>query len=163
MRIVFCFPNADAGSRALVERANTFCIRRGNADLFVNLHPRRYWGLLRHASLVIGNSSSGIMETPSLRLPTVNVGLRQQGRERAPNVIDARPVAEPTVDGILEAVGRAGAPDFRASLEGMENPYGDGHAATRIVDVLVTAPLGEKLLHKRPVPPPELAEGSRKG
>lgn len=146
--ILFCFPNADAGSRALVGRARRFCESRDDARLFVNLNPTRYWGLLRYASLMLGNSSSGIMETPALEMPTVNVGLRQQGRERARNILDAAPESA----AILEAVHRALTPEFRAGLAGMENPYGDGRAAERIVQVLAESPLGEPLLHKKPAP-----------
>jgi UDP-hydrolysing UDP-N-acetyl-D-glucosamine 2-epimerase len=150
--IVFCFPNADAGSRALIERARGFCATHPRARLFVNLNPLDYWALLREVDLLLGNSSSGIMETPTLRLPTVNVGMRQQGRERARNVIDA----EPDADAILQAVSRGLLPGFRESLDGMENPYGDGQAGERIADVLCRVPLGEALLLKRarPLPAP---------
>jgi len=149
-QILFCFPNADAGSRALVDRARAFCRERARAHLFVNLNPLDYWALLKAVQVFVGNSSSGIMETPTLRLPTVNVGLRQQGRERARNVLDAE--AEPGA--ITEAVRRALDPAFRATLEGMTSPYGDGRAGERIAEVLSQVPLGEALLHKRPMPLP---------
>ena len=71
-QIIFCFPNADAGSRALVRRAESFCAHRAAARLFVNLNPVRYWSLLRCCSLMLGNSSSGIMETASLELPNMS-------------------------------------------------------------------------------------------
>ena len=146
--IVFCFPNADAGSRALIARAEAFCAPHARARLYVNLNPIDYWSLLKQVDLLVGNSSSGIMETPALALPTVNVGRRQQGRERARNIVDAE--AEPGA--IVAAVERALSPAFRASLQGMENPYGDGHAAERIASVLASVPLGEALLVKRAVP-----------
>jgi UDP-hydrolysing UDP-N-acetyl-D-glucosamine 2-epimerase len=145
---IFCFPNADSGSRALIARARTFCEARTDSRVFVNLNPVAYWALLREMGLMLGNSSSGIMETPTLRVPTVNVGSRQQGRERARNIIDAD--AEPGA--ILAAAARALDPAFRASLEGMESPYGDGHAGERIADVLAAIPLGDDLLIKRAVP-----------
>jgi UDP-N-acetylglucosamine 2-epimerase (non-hydrolysing)/GDP/UDP-N,N'-diacetylbacillosamine 2-epimerase (hydrolysing) len=145
----FCFPNADAGSRRLASRASRLCERLTRARLFVNLNPVTYWSLLRAVSAMIGNSSSGIMESPSLELPAVNVGLRQHGRERARNVIDAPPERA----AILTAVRRALDPGFRRSLAGLENPYGDGHAAGRLVRVLAEVPLGERLLRKAPVPP----------
>jgi UDP-N-acetylglucosamine 2-epimerase (non-hydrolysing)/GDP/UDP-N,N'-diacetylbacillosamine 2-epimerase (hydrolysing) len=85
------------------------------------------------------------METPSLALPAVNVGLRQRGRERARNIIDSE--AHPAA--ILSAMEMALRPAFRASLAGMENPYGDGHAAEKIVHVLTTVPLTQSLLMKR--------------
>jgi len=144
---LFCFPNADSGSRRLIRRAKRFCADRADSRMFVNLNPRVYWSLLRHVSVMVGNSSSGIMETPSLRLPTVNVGIRQQGRERAANVIDTAPDA----DAILSAIARARDRDFRAGLAGMESPYGDGTAAARIARVLAETPLGEPLRLKRAV------------
>jgi len=146
--LVFCFPNADAGSRQLIRRAETFCAGRTDARLHVNLNPVHYWSLLAHAAVLVGNSSSGIMETPSVPLPSVNIGLRQHGRERAPSVIDAP--AEPGA--IVQALERAFDPAFRERLCGIENPYGDGRAARRIVEVLAEVPLGEELLRKRARP-----------
>lgn len=145
--IIFCFPNADAGSRKLVVRATEFCNARETAQLFVNLNPVTYWSLLKHSGLMLGNSSSGIMETPALELPTVNVGMRQQGRERAANIIDAAPETE----AILSAVERAQSTTFREGLRGMPNPYGNGDAASQIVDVLAEVEL-DRLLIKRAVP-----------
>jgi UDP-N-acetylglucosamine 2-epimerase (non-hydrolysing)/GDP/UDP-N,N'-diacetylbacillosamine 2-epimerase (hydrolysing) len=147
-QIVFCYPNADAGSRSLLARARVFLARHSSARLFVNLDAVTYWSLLRCVDLMVGNSSSGIMETASFALPTVNVGLRQKGRERAPNVLDA----EPDAASILARIAESRTSAFRSSLEGMTNPYGDGHAAERIVKVLTTSPLGRKLLIKRAMP-----------
>jgi UDP-hydrolysing UDP-N-acetyl-D-glucosamine 2-epimerase len=147
-QIVFCYPNADAGSRCLQERARNFLANRGAGKIFVNLDSRAYWGLLAQVDMLLGNSSSGIMEAASFALPTVNVGIRQQGRERAGNVIDA----EAEEQSILLAIHQARDPHFRAALHGMENPYGSGHASETIVRVLTTAPLGERLLIKQPCP-----------
>ena len=144
-QIVFCYPNADAGSRDLVARTGRFLAHRGHGRLFINLPAVHYWSLLRYAQLMIGNSSSGIMETASFALPTVNVGLRQRGRERARNVIDT--IAEP--DSILAAIETARSPEFAQTLLGMQNPYGDGSASARIVEVLTTLPGRDKLLMKR--------------
>ena len=142
-QLLFCYPNADAGSRALIERTESFLADRREGKIFTNLDAVTYWGLLRHVDLLVGNSSSGIMETASFALPTINVGLRQQGRERAINVLDADPAA------ILEAVTKARTPEFRRSLQGMVNPYGDGFASDVIVKVLTTVPLSQELLMKR--------------
>ncbi len=147
-QILFCYPNADAGSHALIKRVRDFCQSRLRAHLFVNLNHLKYWSLLACADLFIGNSSSGIMETPSLCLPSVNIGVRQRGRERARNVIDA----DPSVASILENVRRGLSPAFRTSLAGLTNPYGDGRASERIAEILTGVPLGEKLLMKRAVP-----------
>jgi len=104
-----------------------------------------YLSLLRQVDVLVGNSSSGIMESASFALPTVNVGLRQQGRERARNVLDA------DADGraILDAVKMARNAQFRESLRGMANPYGEGVASEKIVRVLTTVPLSQELLMKR--------------
>jgi UDP-hydrolysing UDP-N-acetyl-D-glucosamine 2-epimerase len=142
-QLLFCYPNADAGSRALIERTKSFLVDQTRGEIYTNLDAVTYWSLLRHVDMLVGNSSSGIMETASFSLPTINIGLRQQGRERARNVLDADPAA------ILEAVARARTPEFRRSLHGMTNPYGDGFASDMIVKVLTTVPLSQELLMKR--------------
>jgi len=144
-QILFCYPNADAGSRELIARARSFAASRVNSYVFVNLDAITYWSLLRQVNIFLGNSSSGIMETPSLLLPTVNVGLRQQGRERARNIIDAAPDAYAILDALRTAKNEA----FRESLRGMTNPYGDGFASEKIVQVLTTVSLSQTLLMKR--------------
>jgi UDP-hydrolysing UDP-N-acetyl-D-glucosamine 2-epimerase len=147
-QILFCYPNADAGSRNLIERARTFAASRDAAHVFVNLDALTYWSLLKQVDVLVGNSSSGIMESASFALPTVNVGLRQQGRERARNVIDAAP----EVRAILKAIATAKSTDFRRGLQGMTNAYGEGVASEKIVEVLTSVPLGEELLLKRHAP-----------
>jgi UDP-N-acetylglucosamine 2-epimerase (non-hydrolysing)/GDP/UDP-N,N'-diacetylbacillosamine 2-epimerase (hydrolysing) len=144
-QLIFCYPNADAGSRLLLERAQNFAGLHPNAKVLVNLDPISYWSLLRDAELLIGNSSSGIMEAASLAVPVVNVGIRQRGRERARNVLDA----EPTEASIREKISTARSPRFRSSLQGMENPYGDGRAAEKIAAVLATVPINQNLFIKR--------------
>jgi UDP-N-acetylglucosamine 2-epimerase (non-hydrolysing)/GDP/UDP-N,N'-diacetylbacillosamine 2-epimerase (hydrolysing) len=144
-QILFCYPNSDAGGRALIQRTEQFLSQRPDARIFVNLPALIYWSLLRNVDLMIGNSSSGIMETPSFALPTVNVGMRQQGRERARNIIDAAP----NKADILAKVAIARSEEFRCSLEGMQNSYGDGTASEKIVSVLTSVPLGEELLIKK--------------
>jgi UDP-hydrolysing UDP-N-acetyl-D-glucosamine 2-epimerase len=144
-QILFCYPNADAGSRDLIARARAFSSSRKNSSVFVNLDSLTYWSLLCQVDVFLGNSSSGIMETPSLALPTVNVGLRQQGRERARNILDVAP----EVHAILDALHTAKSSSFRESLRGMTNPYGDGTASEKIVQVLTTVPLCQELLMKR--------------
>jgi UDP-hydrolysing UDP-N-acetyl-D-glucosamine 2-epimerase len=147
-QLLFCYPNADTGSRALIERVKLFLETHGNGRIFINLEAVTYWSLLRHATLFLGNSSSGIMETPSFALPTINIGIRQQGRERARNILDATA----NVEAILAAAEKGRSEVFRKSLEGMTNPYGDGTAAEKITEVLTTVPLGASLLIKRAAP-----------
>lgn len=144
-QMLFCYPNADAGSRELIERTRMFVANHKGANVFVNLDAITYWSFLKQADLFIGNSSSGIMETASFGLPTVNVGIRQRGRERAANVLDA----EATVESILACVERAMSAAFCEGLRGIANPYGDGHAAERIAKVLAETPIDEMFIIKR--------------
>src|SRR4051794_24871508 len=83
-QILFCYPNSDAGSRALIEQTQHFLRQRDSGHVLTNMSALTYWSLLIHVDALIGNSSSGIMETASFCLPTVNIGMRQKGRERAP-------------------------------------------------------------------------------
>jgi UDP-N-acetylglucosamine 2-epimerase (non-hydrolysing)/GDP/UDP-N,N'-diacetylbacillosamine 2-epimerase (hydrolysing) len=148
-QLLFVYPNADAGSFALIERTKILARERPHTHIFVNLDAVTYWSLLGNVDAMAGNSSSGIMEAASFALPVVNVGIRQQGRERARNVIDAP--AETSA--ILSAITRALSPEFRKGLCGMVNPYGDGSAAQIIARVLTTVPL-DGLLIKQPQPLP---------
>jgi len=145
-QLIFVYPNSDAGSYALIERTRALAATRNDTRIFVNLDAVTYWSLLGQVDAMIGNSSSGIMEAASFALPVVNVGIRQQGRERAANILDA----PADTAAILDALRRALTPSFRAGLRGMTNPYGDGTAAATIARVLATTPL-ESLLIKAPV------------
>ncbi len=156
-QLLFCYPNADAGSRALIERTRSFLAARQQGRVFINLDALTYWSLLAQVDLLLGNSSSGIMESASFALPTINIGLRQQGRERARNIVDADADLRP----IQDAVRMARSDEFRRSLLGMANPYGDGFASEKIVRVLTTVPLSRELLMKRHAPLPAPVERAR--
>lgn len=147
-QIVFCFPNADAGRSRIIARVREFCAERADANLYVNLDHLTYWALLSHARLLVGNSSSAIMESPSLHLPSVDIGARQRGRTRAANVIHA----PANTASILQAMHTATSRSFAESIADAANPYGDGHAAERIVQGLAAAPGRDKLLRKRALP-----------
>ncbi len=140
--VIAIWPNADAGGRAIAERLATAHARL--AALVPSVPHDDYLRLLVGAAALVGNSSSGIIEAPFLRVPAVNVGERQEGRERGDNVIDVPPSPE----GIAKAVERATAPEFRARLTG-RSPYGDGHAAARIVNAIEATQIDRRLLRKR--------------
>jgi UDP-hydrolysing UDP-N-acetyl-D-glucosamine 2-epimerase len=146
-QLIFVYPNTDAGSHALIKRTRALAAARPDTHIFVNLDAVTYWSLLGHVDAMIGNSSSGIMEAASFALPVVNVGMRQQGRERALNIIDA---AADTA-AITTALKRALAPAYRKKLRGMTNPYGSGTASNMIANILATVSL-ENLLIKQPAP-----------
>jgi len=121
-------PNADTDGRLLGGRLAAFATARPNAVFHRSLGHRRYLSALRHVDAVVGNSSSGLYEAPSFGLPTVNIGDRQTGRLKAASVVDCPPEA----DAIAAAVRRA----LDTGRSAPENPYGDGHAAPRIVAAL---------------------------
>ncbi len=142
---MFTAPTGDAGYRAVRQSIETFVRTRAGAFFVTSLGTRDYFSLLSRAAAVVGNSSSGIIEAPSFRVPVVNVGDRQRGRMRAANVIDVPANASQ----IAAAIERATSAAFGAGLTGLTNPYGDGHAAARIVATLAETPLGRTLLRKR--------------
>jgi UDP-N-acetylglucosamine 2-epimerase (non-hydrolysing)/GDP/UDP-N,N'-diacetylbacillosamine 2-epimerase (hydrolysing) len=100
---------------------------------------------VRHAAAVVGNSSSGIYDTPSLKVPAVNIGSRQTGRMRGSNIIDVDFDRGRIVAAIRHALHD---PAFREALSRCRNPFGDGHAAARTVAVLKTLQLGPALIAK---------------
>jgi len=144
--IVITYPNADTAGRLIIERIEEFAGRHPRrCRLAKSLGERLYLSLLRHADLMIGNSSSGLIEAPSFGLPVVNVGSRQRGRLRGANVIDVEPLRED----ILRGIEAAQALPFRVRARAAANPYGDGHAAPRVVDVLRSVPVDAQLVQKR--------------
>ncbi|HLH09334.1 MAG TPA: UDP-N-acetylglucosamine 2-epimerase [Terriglobales bacterium] len=145
-QLVFTYPNADAGSRLLIRRSHEFATTRGNARVFVNLDHVTFLSLLQQSAVMVGNSSSGIMESTSLGLPAVNIGLRQQGREHAANVLDAHADSHDIAAKIRTALSSG----FRDSVKNLPNPYGDGYASERMLKILREVQLGQKLLMKYP-------------
>ncbi|MGH9516941.1 MAG: UDP-N-acetylglucosamine 2-epimerase [Terriglobales bacterium] len=144
-QVIFIYPNADAGSRELVRRAEAFAAAHVDSRLLTNLDHLTYTSLLSHVGVLVGNSSSGIIESTALEVPVVNIGIRQQGREHAANVINVK--AGRTI--ILRAISQALSEDFRRGIRGLKSPYGEGKASQIISKTLLSASLGPKLLFKR--------------
>jgi UDP-hydrolysing UDP-N-acetyl-D-glucosamine 2-epimerase len=137
-RLFFTHANADAKGRAINERIGRYVAgQAGRAGAFPSLGRTRYLSLLACADLVIGNSSSGLIEAPLLRTPTVNIGPRQDGRLRAPSVIDCGEDAA----SIRAAIENALSPAHREIAGRGESPYGQGDSSARIKDVLKQHPL----------------------
>lgn len=132
-QVIFTYPNADADGRVIIEQINAFVEQHpSRARAFPSLGVMRYLSCLKHASVVIGNSSSAIIEAPSFRIPVVNIGDRQKGRVQADNVINAAPLRAE----IAKAMKKAFSPAFLERCAKLENPYGDGRTASRIMKVL---------------------------
>lgn len=147
--IVFTMPNADTGHGVVVAAIRRFVDQHPTASLVQNFGPLEYLGAMKCAVAVVGNSSSGLIEAPSLKVPVVNIGTRQQGRIRATSVID---VGYDRAE-IAAALRQATGPEFRAALEQVANPYGHGHAADIIVERLASAELDGRLLVKKFITP----------
>jgi UDP-N-acetylglucosamine 2-epimerase (non-hydrolysing)/GDP/UDP-N,N'-diacetylbacillosamine 2-epimerase (hydrolysing) len=138
--LIFTGTNADTGGEAINTRLTEYVDHRDNACLHPSLGQQRYYSLVALADAVVGNSSSGLYEAPSLGTATVNIGSRQSGRLRATSVIDCP--AETTA--IVAAIHNA----YDMDMRGVENPYGDGHASERILAVLRGDWDKEQLIHK---------------
>jgi UDP-hydrolysing UDP-N-acetyl-D-glucosamine 2-epimerase len=143
--VVFTYPNADSGSQAVIGAIHEYVSSHPSSRAVRNLGRRAYCSLMEHVTLMAGNSSSGIVEAASFELPVVNVGNRQKGRLCGKNVIHAPDDRA----AILAALHTASATAFAESLRGLQNPYGDGRAAERIVEVLASIPLDRKLRVKK--------------
>jgi UDP-hydrolysing UDP-N-acetyl-D-glucosamine 2-epimerase len=148
LKAVFTMANGDAQGALINTQLQAVCAQSPTRLKWVpHLGHRRYLSCLEHFAVMVGNSSSGLTEAPSFRLPVVNIGDRQRGRVRAANVIDV----PCTQAAILQGITRALSSRFKASLRGTRNPYDrfhDGHTSERIKDVLKLASLSDGLLKK---------------
>ena len=142
--VIFTYPNADPGSHVIIQMIQAFAAQYRRAQITVNLGTQPYFSVMQYASAMVGNSSSGIIEAASFKLPVVNIGTRQRGRVRTKNVTDTGYARKE----IVAAVETVTSPQFRASLGDLVNPYGDGHAAKRIIDMLKQVQLNDELLQK---------------
>jgi UDP-hydrolysing UDP-N-acetyl-D-glucosamine 2-epimerase len=146
MQAVFTMPNADTSGRVVAELIQDFIQSHAGSHLVHNLGTQLYFNLMRHASAMVGNSSSGLIEAPSFGLPVVNIGIRQAGRIRGSNVIDVEDGHIPILKGVQKALTR----EFLNIARQKANPYMANKGAARtIVDRLKAVPLDERLLNKR--------------
>ncbi len=131
--ILFTYPNADNGGYTIIQMIERYCQRNNERAFAVkSLGYKRYLNAVAHADIVLGNSSSGIIEVPAFGVPTVNIGLRQKGRLAAESVINT----EDNYAALQDAIHLAMSPAFKASCLDVSNPYGDGHVASRILSVI---------------------------
>jgi GDP/UDP-N,N'-diacetylbacillosamine 2-epimerase (hydrolysing) len=143
---IFTLPNADTEGRRLIEMVQEFVGQKNTrAAAFTSLGQIRYWSVMKLVDAVVGNSSSGLLEAPSLKTATVDIGDRQTGRLACDSVIHC----EPTKSSICEALLKAVSPDFQTVCADATNPYGNGGATEKIVEVLRTSDLSNKILKKQ--------------
>jgi UDP-hydrolysing UDP-N-acetyl-D-glucosamine 2-epimerase len=126
--LIFTRPNADPSGREFASALEFFVARHKNAILFKSLGPKWYWSAMAHCDAIVGNSSSGLYETPSLKKPTIDIGSRQDGRPRASSVFHTPADAQNIERAIRHAV--------EADCSGTMNPYGFGDAVPKIMQAL---------------------------
>lgn len=138
---IVIYPNADAGGRKIIKVIEQYK-KYGFIKIYKNLPRFVYLGFMNIANVMVGNSSSGIIEAPSFHLPVINIGTRQSGRERSINVID--------VDHDKKAIKKAiYDKKFREEVKRCKNPYGDGKAGIRIANILSKIKIDKKMLQKK--------------
>jgi UDP-hydrolysing UDP-N-acetyl-D-glucosamine 2-epimerase len=142
---VIIYPNSDPGSAGIIEAIKTACDGRNDRAAFANLPRLEFVNLLRHAEAIVGNSSCGIIEAPTLGLPAINVGRRQVGRLHGENVTFV-----PSERGAIVAAIRRAATDgdYRSRLRAQPNPYGNGTTGRRVAALLADTPIDNRLLAK---------------
>jgi GDP/UDP-N,N'-diacetylbacillosamine 2-epimerase (hydrolysing) len=141
--IIFTKPNADTDGRIIIKLIDEYVSEHSHARSFVSLGQLLYLSALQFADIVVGNSSSGLIEAPSFKKATINIGDRQRGRIFAESVISC----EPTQDSIRDALCKAMSNDFQTMLKSVVNPYGNENSSTKIIEVLKAT--NPKLLLKK--------------
>ena len=140
---IWIYPNNDVGGKKISAQIDS--INHNDAFIFRNLNRLVFLSLLKNASFIVGNSSAGILEAPSLKTASINLGLRQKNRLRAKTVIDIENVSE---NKIKRAIHRIKNANYKKILKNATNPYGDGKSANRIIKVLERIKLDLKLRNK---------------
>lgn len=130
MKFILTRANADAGGRKINEIMDSYAGKHENWKCFPSLGIRRYLSALKYCEMVIGNSSSGIVEAPCFHIPTVNIGNRQKGRLQAESIINCPPVRKE----IISAIKRVKSREFQEIAQKAANPYGSGDTSFHIVE-----------------------------
>ena len=141
--LIFTMPNADTDSRIIFNLIEDFVSKNKNAHVFTSLGQLRYLSCVAQVDAVIGNSSSGLTEVPTFNKATINIGSRQKGRIQSNSVINCHPIS---VD-IKNSIKKSYTDQFKDLLMSTKNPYGDGGASQRIINILSLVDFSS-LIHK---------------
>ena len=142
--IIFTKANSDTDGRVINQMIDEYVTKNSHKSIgFTSLGQLRYLSALQYVDAVVGNSSSGLAEAPSFRIGTINIGDRQKGRIKASSVIDC----EPNKDSILNSFEKLYSKEFQETLKTTINPYGNGCASKKIVEILKNVDL-ENILKK---------------
>lgn len=129
---IFTLPNSDAGSRAIIELIKDFCVTRNNSKYYTSLGQKKYFSAIQFIDGVIGNSSSGLLEVPTFKKGSINIGNRQCGRLRAESVIDC----DANKISISKSIEKLYSKEFQSELNNTVNPYGEGRASSKIYNII---------------------------
>lgn len=132
-KVVFTKANSDTGGRIINEMIDEYVKEHSESTIGVtSLGQLRYLSAMKHCNFVIGNSSSGILEAPSFKVPTINIGDRQKGRVQAKSVINAKNEK----DAIVKAILTADSEEFRNKLRYVKNPYDNGMTSEKVLEII---------------------------
>jgi GDP/UDP-N,N'-diacetylbacillosamine 2-epimerase (hydrolysing) len=145
MNFIITKSNSDAGSRKINQMWDKYGTTRGNCLVLASLGAKRYLSVLKYAALMIGNSSSGILEGPASKISVINIGDRQKGRIMAKNII----CCKPEKDEIIRSMKQAMAPSFKKTAEDVINPYGNGDTSAKIIATIKEHLNGNKIKLKK--------------
>ena len=132
IQLIFTMPNADTDGRELIKMVKKFALHHSNAHAFTSLGQLRYLSCIAQVDGIVGNSSSGLLEVPSFKKGTINIGDRQRGRLQATSIINC----EPNQKSIANALNILYSSEFQENLSQVHNPYGEGGASDKIVSLL---------------------------
>jgi len=145
VHFIFTMPNADTEGRIIIEKIEAFVAEMGSrAMVATSLGQLRYWSAMSQVDAVVGNSSSGLLEAPTFKVPTVNIGDRQRGRIMAESVLNC----DPTETAIYETIQQALGERFQALAKAVVNPLGEGGGSETVFNILSTASLSVKTVKK---------------
>lgn len=139
------YPNSDPGNKEMIDLIKDYEINK-NLNTAKNLNRQDYLGLLKEASFLIGNSSSGIIEATSFKIPVINIGLREQNRDRGMNVIDSGHDKEEITKAIEFVLNDN---EFKEKLKKCKNPYGSGNASEKIYKIIKNLNIDKNFLQKK--------------
>tara|TARA_B100001250_G_C19801174_1_gene791147 strand:- start:114 stop:1253 length:1140 start_codon:yes stop_codon:yes gene_type:complete len=141
---IWISPNNDSGSTII--KTNFLKFRDSNNYLFDNLPRSEYLNLLKNTKCIIGNSSSGIIESPSFKVPCINIGFRQNGRIQAKNIINIKKLSTQKLE---SAIKKISSNKFLKQTFNIKNPYGNGNSSKKIIDCLKNTLIDDKLMFKK--------------
>lgn len=142
LRFIFTKANPDTDGRIINQLIDDYVEKHDHAVAYVSLGMSRYLSTLKYAAMIIGNSSSGIIEAPSFKIPTINIGDRQKGRIQAESVINCQPNRQDIQKAIVQALDK----DFSQKTKKVKNPYGDGNTSGKIIKILYEFALAENCI-----------------